>query len=118
MLSKPSVLLRLEGAVVLLLSVACYQEIRARWLLFAILFLAPDLFMLGYLADARLGSAIYNLAHTLLSPAILLAIAFFGARPRVFPLGLIWTAHIGFDRLLGFGLKYPTHFKDTHLQHV
>jgi Domain of unknown function (DUF4260) len=53
-----------------------------------------------------------------LTPAILLAIAFFAAKPQLFPIALIWTAHIGFDRLLGFGLKYPTHFKDTHLQHL
>src|SRR5205823_6332194 len=55
-----------------------------------------------------------NFAHTLVTPAILLAIAFFAAEPQLFPFVLIWTAHIGIDRLFGFGLKYPTHFKDTH----
>jgi hypothetical protein len=74
--------------------------------------------MLGYLANVRLGSTLYNFAHTYLNPAILLAIAFFADKPQLIPIALIWTAHIGFDRLLGFGLKYPTHFKDTHLQHV
>ena len=43
---------------------------------------------------------------------------FIAARPQLFPFVLIWTAHIGIDRLLAFGLKYPTHFSDTHLQHV
>jgi hypothetical protein len=90
----------------------------ASWLLFAILFLAPDLSMLGYLASIRVGSAIYNFAHTSLTPTILLAIAYFTVKPQLFPITLIWTAHIGFDRLLGFGLKYPTHFRDTHLQHI
>ena len=118
MLTKPSLLLHLEGAVILFLSVFFYYQLRASWLLFAILFLAPDLFMLGYLANIRVGAALYNFAHTLVTPAILLAIAFFAARPQLFPLVLIWTAHIGIDRLLGFGLKYPTHLKDTHLQHV
>ena len=74
--------------------------------------------MLGYLANVRVGAVLYNLVHTLVTPAILLAIAFFAARTQLFPLVLIWTAHIGIDRLLGFGLKYPTHLKDTHLQHV
>jgi hypothetical protein len=118
MLSKPRILLHLEGALTLMLSVFFYRQLDARWSLFAILFLAPDLFMLGYLANVRVGSAIYNFAHTCLTPAILLAIAYFAVKPQLFPITLIWTAHIGFDRLLGFGLKYPTHFKDTHLQHV
>jgi len=118
MLSKPSLLLHLEGAVILFLSVFFYYQLHASWLLFAILFLAPDLFMLGYLANVRVGAALYNFAHTLLTPAILLAIAFFVSKPQLFPLVLIWTAHIGSDRLFGFGLKYRTHFRDTHLQHV
>jgi hypothetical protein len=118
MLTKPALLLHLEGAVIAFLSVFFYYQLHASWLLFAILFLAPDLFMLGYLANVHVGAALYNFAHTLVTPAFLLAITFFATRPQLFPLVLIWTAHIGFDRLLGFGLKYPTHFKDTHLQHI
>jgi len=115
---RPKILLHFEGAAILILSVFFYHQFHASWLLFAILFLAPDLFMLGYLANVRLGSAVYNLAHTCIAPAILLATAYFAGKPQLFPLALIWTAHIGFDRLLGFGLKYPTNFKDTHLQHI
>ena len=74
--------------------------------------------MLGYFSNVSIGSATYNFAHTYITPAILLPIAYFAAKPQLFPIALIWTAHIGFDRLLGFGLKYPTNFKDTHLQHV
>jgi hypothetical protein len=74
--------------------------------------------MLGNLANARIGSAIYNFAHTYSTPTVLLAIAYFTGKPQLFPFVLTWTAHIGFDRLLGFGLKYPTYFKDTHLQHI
>jgi len=48
----------------------------------------------------------------------MLFVCYFAALPQVTPYALIWLAHIGFDRALGFGLKYPTHFKDTHLQHV
>ncbi len=117
-MTNPKLLLHLEGAAILILSVFFYRQLHASWLLFAILFLAPDLFMLGYLANVRVGSAVYNFAHTYLTPTILLAVAYFAAKPQLLPISLIWTAHIGFDRLLGFGLKYPTHFKDTHLQHV
>jgi hypothetical protein len=118
MLTRPRILLHLEGAAILALSVFFYHRLHGSWLLFAILFLAPDLFMLGYLANARIGSAVYNFAHTYVTAGILLVIAYLAAKPQLFPIALIWSAHIGFDRLLGFGLKYPTHFKDTHLQHV
>jgi hypothetical protein len=118
MLTKPKIPLHLEGAAILTLSIFFYHRLHASWLLFAILFLAPDLCMLGYLANVRIGSAVYNFAHTYVTPAILLATACLAAKPQLFPVALIWSAHIGFDRLLGFGLKYPTHFKDTHLQHV
>jgi hypothetical protein len=118
MLTKPSFLLHLEGGTILLVSILLYRQNQVGWFLFSLLFLAPDLFMFGYLANSRVGAALYNLAHTLLAPGVLLAIGFTIGKPRFLPLVLIWTAHIGFDRLLGYGLKYPTRFKDTHLQHV
>jgi hypothetical protein len=105
MLTKPKILLHLQGAFILALSVFFYHQLHASWLLFAILFLTPDLFMLGYLANVRIGSAAYNFAHTYITPGILLAIACLAAKPQLLPITLIWTAHIGFDRLLGFGLK-------------
>jgi hypothetical protein len=118
MLTKPRWLLHLEGAAILALSLYFYSTGHYNWWLFALLILAPDLFMLGYLKDAKWGSTIYNLVHTFTGPLLLLAVALVFARPAFFPIALIWFAHIGADRALGFGLKYPTTFKDTHLQHV
>jgi hypothetical protein len=118
MLTKPRVLLHLEGAFVLLLSVLLYKQIHASWLLFFVLILAPDLFMLGYLLNVRIGAGLYNLVHTYVGPLVLVAVSIFVKYPLLLPLCLIWVAHLGMDRMLGFGLKYPTHFKDTHLQHV
>jgi hypothetical protein len=118
MLSKPGVLLRVEGGIVLAFSVFLYWQAHAGWLLFAVLFLAPDLSMLGYLRNVRVGAAVYNAVHTLTVPLLLLLYAVATKRLLPVPYALIWTAHIGVDRLLGFGLKYPTHFKDTHLQHT
>jgi hypothetical protein len=74
--------------------------------------------MLGYLKDARLGAALYNVAHTLTIPLLFLLVALLWPASAYPPYALIWLAHIGFDRMLGYGLKYPTIFKDTHLQHV
>jgi hypothetical protein len=117
-LTKPSVLIRLEGTAVFALSVLIYQQDQFSWILFAALFLAPDLSMLGYLSDVRVGAAVYNFAHTFFTPGVLLAIAILAPKRQLLPFAVIWIAHIAFDRMLGFGLKYPTRFKDTHLQHV
>lgn len=118
MLTKPGYLLHAESAVVLTASVAAYHELNGSWLLFFLLFLWPDLFMLGYLANVRLGASLYNLAHTYAWPLLLGAAAVFEHCHNALLFALIWTAHIGLDRMLGYGLKYPTFFKDTHLQHV
>jgi hypothetical protein len=63
------------------------------------------------------GSASYNLVHTLTGPVLFPAAEFLASAPRCIPYAPIWLAHIGFDRMLGFGLEYPTFFGDTHLQH-
>jgi hypothetical protein len=118
MLTKPRWLLRLEGAAILFSTIILYAQGHFRWWLYAVLFLAPDLSMLGYLANVRVGAAVYNFAHTFAGPLSLLAIGLILPAPQVFPYGLIWLSHMGFDRMLGYGLKYPTQFKDTHLQHV
>jgi uncharacterized protein DUF4260 len=117
-LQSPSLLLRLEGAALLIGSVIAYIQLQASGWLFALLILAPDLSMLGYLAGVKFGSTIYNLIHIDLWPIALIVIGFISPNFSVSPIGLIWLAHIGGDRLLGFGLKYPTEFKDTHLQHI
>lgn len=103
---------------VLALSVLIYRHDQFSWVLFAAFFLAPDLSMLGYLANVRVGAGVYNFVHTFVATGVLFAIAILASRRQLLPVALIWTAHIGFDRMLGFGLKYPTRFKDTHLQHV
>ena len=118
MLTRPRWLLHLEGTSLLALSVFVYSANEYRWWLFAALFLLPDVSMLGYLINTRWGSSLYNLVHTLIGPAAVILFSLFRTNLSLLPFALIWVAHIGFDRMLGFGLKYPTQFKDTHLQHV
>ena len=118
MLTRPRWLLRLEGVAILAATVFFYARGHFAWWLFAVLFLSPDIFMLGYLANAKVGAALYNLVHTYGSPVVLLLVGWSLGAPQVTPYGLIWLAHLGFDRMLGYGLKYPTQFGDTHLQHV
>jgi hypothetical protein len=61
------------------------------------------------------GAVVYNAIHTYVFPAVLYGFGFATARPAAMIVALVWAAHIGVDRLLGFGLKYPTRFRDTHL---
>ncbi len=117
-LQSPSMLLRLEGAALLIGSVLLYIQLQASGWLFALLILAPDLSMLGYLAGVKIGATIYNVIHIDLWPIGLIVYGLALSNAAVIPIGLIWLAHIGGDRLLGFGLKYPTEFTDTHLQHL
>ncbi len=117
-LSGPKLLLHAEGLAVLAASCCAYVKIGESWSYFALLFFAPDLAMIGYLAGKKIGARCYNAAHTYLGPAILGAGAFATHHPNLLSIAIIWTAHIGFDRLLGYGLKYTTDFKDTHLHRV
>ena len=114
----PRILLRAEGAAIFALSILLYAKVGPSWWLFAILFLAPDLSFLGYLAGARAGAIVYNAMHTLLGPLALAAAGMLLPAFILIPLALIWTAHIGFDRMLGYGLKYSAGFGYTHLGRI
>ena len=114
----PASLLRAEGVALLALSVMLYRVNGGSWLLFGVLLLAPDLSMLGYLAGPKVGAAIYNAFHAYAMPAVVGALGMIFANPVATAVALIWFAHIGMDRTVGYGLKYPTAFKDTHLQRV
>lgn len=102
----------------LALALLLYWKASGSWLLLIVLILAPDLFMLGYLRGPRFGGAVYNLGHTWLLPGILVVAGIFGSIQLLIQLALIWFGHIGADRLLGYGLKLPTAFKDTHLGRI
>jgi hypothetical protein len=118
MLSKPGILLRTEGLFIFVLCLYLYRSTGAPWWKFFLLFLWPDLFMLGYLVSVRVGSSLYNLVHSYSLPLALVAIGIYRVNTSFLAFALIWIAHIGVDRALGYGLKYPTFFKDTHLQRV
>jgi Domain of unknown function (DUF4260) len=108
--------LRLEALALLALSLALYAHGGYGWGRFLALLLVPDLSMLGYFVNPRVGAVSYNLAHSTLGPIALGALAYLGILPMALP--LIWLAHVGMDRALGYGLKYPTAFGDTHLGQV
>lgn len=115
---RPVPLLRLEGAAMAVVAIGLYARTDAGWWLFAALLLVPDLGMLGYLAGPRVGAAAYNLTHALLAPLVLAAFGLWAGSVTVVAVALVWVAHIGIDRALGYGLKHQTGFGDTHLGRV
>lgn len=121
-LSGPKLWLHLEGVAVLAGAVTVYAQLGFSWWLFAALILAPDLAMLGYLINPRSGAFLYNLLHNYLVVLACLGIAFVTSSVTLsgwlWAIGLIWLAHVGMDRMFGYGLKYGDGFKHTHLNEV
>jgi Domain of unknown function (DUF4260) len=114
----PAVLLRLEGGALFAGALALYFHEGFSWLALVVLFLAPDVAAAGYLAGPRIGALAYDVAHTEALPIALAVGGVVAGGELPVQLALIWLAHIGVDRLLGYGLKYPSGFRSTHLQRV
>ena len=114
----PASLLRAEGAILFLVATTLYWKEDGSWLVFALAFFLPDLAMVGYLRGNRVGAALYNAAHSSVVPGCLAIIGILTTSALLTAIALIWLAHIGFDHAIGYGLKYPDRFKDTHLARV
>ena len=111
-------LLRLEGAAAIGASIALYTAAATDWLPFVILLILPDLSIAAYLRGPKAGALIYNLVHNWALAGALFGLWFLLGEPLLFVAGAALTAHVGLDRLLGYGLKYPTSFQDTHLGRI
>jgi hypothetical protein len=108
-------LLRAEGFALLVAAATFYGHVGADWRLFALLFLVPDLSFAAYFAGPRIGALAYNVMHAMIAPVLLGTAGIALGSPLALNLSLIWLAHIGFDRALGYGLKHAKGFGFTHL---
>lgn len=100
----------------LILATVLFLDAGYSWVTFGLLFFAPDLSLIGYMAGPRRGAAIYNLAHSYVGPLSAAAVLYLSDGPVALP--LVWVAHIGLDRFLGYGLKLPASFGETHLGRI
>ncbi|MCB5174014.1 DUF4260 domain-containing protein [Microvirga lenta] len=114
----PRVFLRAEGVALLAAATAAYGLTGLSWWLYAILFFAPDASFAAYGAGPRLGAMVYNILHSTVGPAALAGVGLLLDSPIFLGMAAIWAAHIGFDRMLGYGLKYASGFSDTHLGRI
>jgi hypothetical protein len=114
----PRTLLRAEGFSLAGAALAVYFHEGYSWVLLGVLALAPDLAFAAYVFGPRVGALAYDLTHTELLPLVIAASCAVSEADRGIAIALVWLMHIGVDRTLGYGLKYPTAFGDTHLQRV
>ncbi len=112
------ILLRLEGLTLFAAMLVLYATWGGSWWIFAILFLAPDLSFAAYLIDPKTGAFVYNAVHSYLAPVALMTLGFGLSEPLILSIAMIWLAHIGIDRALGYGLKYTAGFGFTHLGRI
>ncbi|HLM42035.1 MAG TPA: DUF4260 domain-containing protein [Microvirga sp.] len=119
----PRLILRMEGLALLALATLGFSHTGASWWLYAVLFLAPDVSFAAYAAGPKPGALAYNALHTTVGPAALAGMGFLVKDTTLLDMTLlaiaaVWAAHIGFDRMLGYGLKYSSAFGDTHLGRI
>ena len=112
---KPKNWLRFEGLILFGVAIVTFAGQNQKWWLFPLLLLVPDIFMIGYLANSRVGAFFYNLGHSYMAPALMVFFAWRAESKLAMALGFIWLGHIGWDRFFGYGLKYDSDFKHTHL---
>lgn len=109
------ILLRLEGLALFTAMLVVYALWGGSWWIFAVLFLLPDLSFAAYLAGPGTGALVYNAAHSTVLPVALMALSLALSEPLIRSIAVIWLAHIGMDRAVGYGLKYQIGFGFTHL---
>jgi hypothetical protein len=121
----PKIILKLESLAMVIFAGLIYYQMNefmylnfSRFYLIILVWLSIDISMAGYLVNKKLGAFTYNLIHNYALSLVFLITGAFFQNFDVISIGLILMIHVGIDRLLGFGLKYSSGFKDTHIQKV
>ena len=107
--------LKLEEVFMFGLSVFLFSRLDYEWWWYPVLILAPDLSMVGYLMNPRVGSITYNFIHHKALGIGIFVLGVILANQLLQLTGLILFGHSSMDRSLGYGLKYPDSFQNTHL---
>lgn len=111
----PKLFLRAEGLGIAALAITALYVLEAPLWLVVVVALAPDLGMVGYLLNPKVGAGTYNLVHWYPVPLTVAGAGVLGGVEPAVWAGLVWVGHIGADRALGYGLKHPDAFDHTHL---
>lgn len=111
-------IIRIESALFFLISLYLFSLREQSWLIFLLLLFTPDISLIGYLKNKKIGSIVYNLVHNYILAIVLVILGNVTPNDWMITLGIILFAHVSLDRMLGFGLKYPSDFKNTHIQKI
>ena len=110
--------LRAEGLAIFVAGLAGFLFLGLPWWAFRPLLFVPDVSMIGYVRGPRVGAIVYNVAHDLATGAAIAGVGLAIGSVPVAAIGAILVAHSGMDRMMGYGLKLPSSFKDTHLGRI
>jgi hypothetical protein len=112
---KPRLWLRLDGGVLFVASILLFAATNQPWWIYPALLFVPDIFMIGYLRNTKIGAFFYNVGHSYFVPSLVVLVGWEWHHILAVAVGVIWLGHVGMDRLLGYGLKFDDNFKSTHL---
>lgn len=111
---KVNWLLRAEGLAIFAFALMAYNFLGYDWGFFILAFFVPDLALFAYFHNRTTGAVCYNITHSYILPLMLFAYGFMVSSSDADRIATVWIAHVGFDRALGFGLKYARGFRHTH----
>lgn len=111
-------IIKFEELGQLALAVLLFSQLDYAWWVFPACLLLPDLSMIGYLANPRIGALLYNIFHHKLLAIACIAIGYWLDEPLASLAGVILLGHSAMDRALGYGLKYSDSFKNTHMGRI
>ena len=108
-------LLQLEEFAMFLIAIVAFNQLQFDWWWFPALLLLPDLSMIGYLINAKVGAYCYNFVHHKALALLIVGLGFYMNNQYLLLSGIILFAHSSMDRVFGYGLKHISSFNDTHL---
>lgn len=111
-------ILKLEELAQFILGIVLFSQLNYAWWWFAALILLPDIGMLGYVFNTKIGTLVYNLFHNKVIGIAFILIGMFYLGETYTLVGIILFSHSALDRIFGYGLKYPDSFRNTHLGKV
>jgi hypothetical protein len=110
--------IRIENGLAFAISFFIYMQLDFPIWVFFVFLLVPDITMIGYVINKKIGAVVYNFGHSFILPLLLVVCYLYFSKDYLLIISIIWLAHIFMDRLLGFGLKYNDSFNKTHIQRI
>ncbi|WP_411830172.1 DUF4260 domain-containing protein [Paenibacillus alba] len=112
-------MVRIENGFAFALSFYIYMHLNFPIWLFFVLLVVPDITMIGYAINKKIGAIVYNFGHTFILPLLLALCYLYFSKDYLLIISITWIAHICMDRVIGAGLKYQdSSFTKTHIQRL